>query len=504
MAPKKKFKIAFMNVSRDYETAPLNMMYLGTYIMKYVPNTEVRIIDCNYEDIFESAKRYKPDMFCFTTYTVKWNLTKKFVRKLKGMFPGVPILAGGVHISANPQSFADKDCYFDIGVISEGEETFEELVNIYLGKGKFSGPDLKKVKGVVYRSKKGLVYTESRPFIQDLDKVPIPNRNLLNSAYFKPKVSINKNWNQDKVVETCLMTSRGCPYDCFFCFAAAFWKKVRFHSVERVIEEIKYLVEDFGVNFIVVYDDMFITHKKRLRQIIDALKEADLLGKIKFAVQFRANEVDDELCKLAKELNVITVNFGFESGSDKILQFLKGPTVDVEKMKKAIIKCQEYGFNVSGSMMFGTPGETKTDMYKSLAFMDFLIQRKVQACWCGVSTPLPMTKMWHYGVKHGYISQDFKDWDLLDPAYIHHPFFIQDYMTQKDFVKIMKQAKRKSMFIDIGRHPTWKRKLVDQVYYNKLLFHLFLNIFLKFKPAIRWKLVNLVGMRGTFINHIDD
>ncbi|MFQ5532178.1 MAG: radical SAM protein, partial [Candidatus Nanoarchaeia archaeon] len=75
--------------------------------------------------------------------------------------------------------------------------------------------------------------------MDNIDKIPMPDRSLLNKEYFKPKISYNKIMGE-RVVEAGLMTSRGCPYKCAFCSASAFWNKIRFHSPKYVAKEIKY------------------------------------------------------------------------------------------------------------------------------------------------------------------------------------------------------------------------------------------------------------------------
>jgi len=332
------------------------------------------------------------------------------------------------------------DKVFDIGVIGEGELTMEEIVNLYLKKGEFFKKDLKKVKGIIFFDDSGkIVTTNPRLPIKNLDDLPIPDYSFVSKNYFMrqeiPTVS-------GIGIKCYLLTSRGCPYRCVFCSASRFWAKMRLHSADYIARVAKKEIDEFGADHLRIMDDLFAINPERLREIKKAFDKYGILNKIKTAeCHARANLMTDELCKALKEMKVKTLNFGFESGSDKILEWLKCGTVSVEMNKKAILIANKYGFNVNGSLVYGSVGETIEDMKKTNEFIDFAIKNNAQHIWSFVLTPLPNTPLWDLALKEGKVRNDNNmDWSLLS---LDKPFFLDKSIDPKEFQKVFLEGRKK-------------------------------------------------------------
>ena len=207
-----------------------------------------------------------------------------------------------------------------------------------------------------------------------------------------------------------IFTGRGCPYRCAFCSSALFWGKVRLHSVGRVVEEIGYLHREYRAGFIHIEDDLFAINKKRVREVSEGLRQAGLLGKVKFGCQPRMNVIDEEMCKLLKEMGVVLVGFGFESGNEEMLKYLKGNEVSPDMAEGAVRTCKRYGLTVQGSVILGSPGETWEQMQDTRRFLDRLYKAGVDDIWPFIGTPLPGTKFWDYAEQKGVVGDD-DDWD---------------------------------------------------------------------------------------------
>jgi radical SAM superfamily enzyme YgiQ (UPF0313 family) len=172
-------------------------------------------------------------------------------------------------------------------------------------------------------------------------------------------------------------------------------------------------------------------------------------------------------------MGVVTINFGFESGSNRVLQYLKAESVTVEQNKKAVLLCRKYGFDVTGSFMLGSPTETLEDMRKTLELMDWMKENGAVELWCGVTKPYPATQLWTYGVSHNLISKNF-NWDLVDPKYVHNPVFLEKSISKKEFFRLFKEAKYKSFSMTIRKKENpFVRRIKDLVYYNKILYDLY-------------------------------
>jgi radical SAM superfamily enzyme YgiQ (UPF0313 family) len=348
---------------------------------------------------------------------------------------------------------------FDVGVIGEGEQTLAELTKLK----SFSPEELRKVKGIVFDNCGNLEFTPPRMPIPNLDDLPFPNFKFISNKYFQkeeiPSIS-------DIGVKGFMMTSRGCPYRCVFCSTARFWGNMRFHSPEYTAKMAKKMIEDYGVDFLKIMDDLFTVSVDRMKDIKKCFDNANILARIKaIECQPRANLMTDELCLAMKELKIKTVNFGFESGSDKMLRWLKQESVSVADNYNAILLCEKHGLNAYGSLMYGSPGETIEDMKETNKFIDFAIKHNAKYIWSFISTPFPMTPFWDIALERKKVSAGM-DWNLLS----HHtetPLLLDDNISQDDFQKVFKEGKSKLRRLKIKmikqfviKHPFTALKMV--------------------------------------------
>jgi magnesium-protoporphyrin IX monomethyl ester (oxidative) cyclase len=484
-------KIALLNITKDLECPPLNLAYIGAYLERE-NKSKVKIIDINFDNIYEEIKKFKPDIIGISSFTIKFNLAKEIAQNIK-KFYSAPIIIGGVHISTHKKSFSKE---FDMAVLGEGEETISKIIKLYDQK-KFNAKEFKKLKGLLFWEGNNIVDTGAKELMKNIDILPIPNRHLLNKKYFLKKKSYNK-IHGEEVIETGIITSRGCPYKCSFCSSSAFWNRIRFHSPKYIAKEIESLVKNFKINYIVVYDDFFAISKERLDQIIEELKKRKILGKVKFSCCARANVINDELCESMKQLGIITVNFGFESGSDKILKELKGDNVTVEQNINAVKKCISHGLNVSGSFIIGSPGETLENMKETLKIIKKMRKIGASELWCGVAVPYPGTKLWEYAKKKNLL-KNFS-WEKADPSYIHEPIFLEKSINQKDFIQMFKEIKNESQEINPNKQKSLIRNLKELFYYNYFLYKLSGRVLNNLPQSIRNKIFKKLNLRENLIS----
>lgn len=435
---KDKIRIALISLQKDAERVPpIGLIYIATYLKDRlgINKKSINIIDKNFDDVEEKLRKFNPDIIGITAMTVLYSDVIKFAEKIKKQ-RDVQIILGGVHISTLPESL--KKC-FDVAVIGEGEETMSELVQLFLEKERFSPNDLKKIKSIAFFDKNKLIQTPLRkPLI--LDTLPPPDFSFVNKRYFKeeeiPGISSTG-------IKYQLITSRGCPYKCVFCSTSSFWKNFRLHSAKYIAQVVKKAIEDYNVDYIEVMDDLFTISTERLLEIKKEFEKLGILGKIKgIACQPRANLINEEMCKVMKQLKIKVVNFGFESGSERILAWLKQKSVTVDMNKKAFLLCKKYGFNIYGSLMFGSPGETIEDMKKTLEFIDFAIKNKAKYIWSCISTPFPATVFWDIALRRGKVSNSM-DWSLLSHHNIDNPLLLDENISKEEFKKVVLKGRKK-------------------------------------------------------------
>lgn len=467
----RKPKIALVSLIGE-ENPPLGLAYLATYLKEKAVPVDVVIVDNLFTSPFKEIERLKPDIVGISALTVQYNKAVNLAGKIKENLPARVIL-GGVHISTHKPSF--RPC-FDLAVYGEGEDTFKELVELYKETGKFEDRDLAKIKGIMYRDNGSVMITSPRDFIEPIDNIPYPDRSFLDRRYFRKVV--NRLIGGKKAATTSILTARGCPYKCVFCSTSVFWSKVRMHSSDYVAREVKHLINDYGIEFIAIWDDLFTINKKRIRGLIEAFKKHEILGKVKFTSLLRADSVDDEMCELLLELGVVAANFGFESGSEKILKYLKRDTISVEKNKEAVLTCKKHGITVWGSLMFGSPGETIEDMKKSLDLIDFMKEAGADGIWHFVTTPFPGTGLWKYGKSKGLFDDDF-DFSQSSHYNSGNPVFLEKDIPYEEFKKIFDEAGRKLASFS---HDTTFNKIKRAVSNPRMLVKKIINKYLLYSP----------------------
>lgn len=361
---------------------PLGMLYIASYLRKHADeNINFKYTDRDYEKAF---KQFKPDIVFMTTVSSYYNTSMQMAKLFKSLDKDVPIVVGGRHISALPQTMTND---MDVAVIGEGEETVKEL--LLCVDEPHTG-----IKGIAYRRDGALKVTEQRPLILSLDNIPLPARDIVSHL-------IRKNEFTD------VATSRGCPYKCVFCSNFNFWHGVRFHSAERVVAELKDVSEKYTRKISVV-DDTFTLNIQRLRRIVELVHNEHL--DLQLSVSARTDTFTDEVASLLAQLGVKDIMFGFESGTQRMLSYLKCNKVKVEDNYRAIEICKKHSLRVFASIVIGSPDETQEEILESLKFA------KTDGIWmtqATLMTPLPDTPMWDYALKKGFVN-DKMDWSALN------------------------------------------------------------------------------------------
>ena len=257
-------RLTLVNVSKGFERGivPLGLMSISAYLKKYGNFHDIRLLDSNCQDIYQS---FEPtDIVGIGAVTQDIKNAIHFADFVKSK-SDIPVVLGGVHIS----TYCKLPEPFDVGVIGEGEETMLELMQLL----DFSKDNLKRVKGICYNEKGTTVFTKPRELITDLDKIPIPDRDMANLDFYLQKRQIIP---YHKGRSLTMISSRGCPFNCVFCSTRLHWKKFRAFSAERVIEEIELLIRKYNVEIIHIFDDLFIADKKRLSIIHKFIVEREI------------------------------------------------------------------------------------------------------------------------------------------------------------------------------------------------------------------------------------
>lgn len=365
------------NCIDDLLDEPLGLLCLAAVLREN--GHEVRITDLGGHN-FESWKPEikKADIYGIQLYTPTVYLGVEIAEFIKGKFSGCPVICGGAHPTAIPNSPELK--IFDCVVAGEGERAIVEIVNNYKINAKIPN---------YYKSE----------FITDLDSLPLPARDLVDMHKYHRKV--------DGVRCFGIIGSRGCCFNCAFCDQALFGNKIRYRSINSIVFEIKKLIQEYNVRNFEFFDDVFTINKKRLKEFEREVNDLNII----YRCNSRTDVLDDEIYHLLYESGCRLICFGIESGSQKMLNLMNKKN-SIEKSFQAIKKAQKAGIIVCGYFLIGFPGETMETIEETI---DFIKRSSIDQVQCYTFVPLPGCDVYKNPDRYGVISmtKNFSEFFLV-------------------------------------------------------------------------------------------
>ena len=361
-----------------YPQPPMGLSLIAAVLEK--EGYQVSVLDANasrlkLEDIVPYAAG--ADIVGLTAMTPTINAAISIAQQLKLANPDLVIILGGAHGTLLPEETLAGAPQVDVVVRGEGEETIIDLLRALENK-----QPLDDVPGISYRKDSETVSTLERSTNIDLDSLPFLAYHLLPWQRYKPHPPHGR-----ALPFAAVITSRGCPYKCSFC-SKVFGSKFRGQSPERVVEEVAYYRERFGVKELAFYDDVFTLNKKRAYTIAEGIMKRGL--KICWTCETRVNLVDKELLHHMKQAGCYAIAYGIESASPEILDALnKGITL--EQVEEAVRLTQEVGLQTIGYFMIGSPGEDADTIAKTIKFAKGL---NLDFAQFAITTPFPGTKLY--------------------------------------------------------------------------------------------------------------
>jgi len=369
---------------------PLGSPYLGQqYVAAALLRAghEVRCLDLaatHWEavglDFLDAAHAFAPQLVGFTLFTInalEGYRLRQTLTDLDALF-----VAGGPHVAAAPVE--PLDFGFDVCVPGEGEHTLVELA-ASLERG---GP-LEHVPGVIVNKPQdagGPAYGPVRETIAELDALPFPSEAL---GCYDPLW-----YGVETFGAVCsLISSRGCPARCTFCANHVTGRVFRYRSVENVLLEMRELSSRFGVRHFPFHDDAFTARADRVEQFCEQLRADPALRGVTWGCITPANMVRAELLKKMAAAGCVSINFGLESGSRKVLKAIKKGLAP-ERFVESLVAAKAAGIRTVVNVMFGFPEEGAEELEETLSFMEELVPLTDFFNNRGVLIPFPGTPIY--------------------------------------------------------------------------------------------------------------
>jgi len=413
----------YKKIATGHEVPPQPLIYLGAILRQN--NYKCKLIDANalglnVEETVRQILLYSPKLVGITSPTMLISTASTILRKIKEINPDTVTVVGGPHITAVPEMTMNLYPHIDIGVLREGEVTIIELLKAIENK-----ISLDSVAGIIYRENGSLIKTTPRSYIENLDILPFPAWDMLPDLlkYYQQSAS-----RIDRLPNVSIISSRGCPFQCIFCARNVFGNTTRTHSADYLIKMIKYLIKEYKIKSISFEDENFVIYRNRLVEFCNRLIDEKL--DLTWDCASNVNAVNPQILSLMKRAGCWQINYGIESGSQRILNFIK-KGIKLENIEKALKATKDAGIVTKGYFIIGHPTESLESIQETI---NFIKRIDLDIFQMSFMLPLPGTELYSIANQYG----EFKnDWDNMN---IWTPLFVPTGLTKEELIKESKKA----------------------------------------------------------------
>ncbi|GLI36835.1 radical SAM protein [Geobacter hydrogenophilus] len=377
----------------------------------------------SWRQVEELLRRERPAILGISVFTHNRFESLRLAALAKKVDPACLTIFGGPHATHAFESILIKYREVDAVILGEGEETFLDLARaVERGDRSLAG-----IAGLAYRKGTKVHYAKRLP-VADLDALPLP------------ALHMDDAWGCDvrRQLEF-IITSRGCPAACRFCSSPRFWgKSLRFRSPRVMVDEIRAIRDRYGLIYFSLRDDTFTVRKDRVIDFCRLLLEEKV--HILWNCQSRVNAVDEEMLIWMRRAGCECVQYGVESGSEKILAYL-GKQITPEQVRRAARATRRAGISLSIYLITGVPGETDDDLQATLTLVNDVLPHD------GHVAPLayyPGTALFDEAVREGRVSADLFERERGAALYVRSDPFVTRSM--ETLLRALTRVGRKARF----------------------------------------------------------
>ena len=471
--PIKKVLLIFPPVRLYRETMKLVFSPLGVaYIAAYVRNeVDVRILDAAAEGFdheiildedfiqfglsIDEVKRriadYKPDVVGVTClFSSVFPVVREVCRAAKSVDPNILTITGGAYPTFMTEYCLEEE---SLDAVAKGEG---ELIMMEIIRARREGRPLSGIDGLGVKEDGRVVINPKTKWIDDLDTVSFPARDLLPMELYK-KIGVPHSFSASSRANAPLVTSRGCPAHCIYCSSTKFWgNRYRFRSAQNVLDEIGELIEKYGIEEIQFEDDNLTANRKRAKEIFQGIIDRGYKIKFNFPNGVALWTLDEELVDLIVKAGAYEMTLAFESGCQDVLKDIVKKPLNLEKARQITKYIRGKKLRTNAFYIFGFPGETREQMQQTFAFAN---EMKTDTAYFFVANPLPGTAMYELARDRGMLRGDFNFENLTFTRSAYHSGIFPpgelEHMAGREFLKYN--------FRSFFRHPfvLFKKSFVD-------------------------------------------
>lgn len=380
-------RVLFIFKSENF-LAPIGLCAVSAVARK--AGHQTALCEMNAQDALQRIGEYNPDVVAYSSSTGEVKHYLNLNSRIKERFPRVFTIMGGPHPTFYPEVAGQGK--LDAICTGEGDEAFPDVLEA-LSRGR----PVTGIANIVTAHDTGR--TALRNLVQDLDSLPFPDVSLLYN-----------NTRMGGYPLKSIITSRGCPYDCSYCFNAS-WRRlyagkgkaVRRNSVDYVLDQIEYVRRNWPLSFVKFYDDIFTySADPWLEEFSGKYKKR--IG-LPFFILTRADLLTEDMVRLLKAAGCHTISMSIEAGNQRVREELLGRNMSNEQIVKAHVLCARYGIHTFTNCIVGLPG---TEISHDIESIDLSIKSKVTWIEFPIFHPYPQTKLGEQTIARGLYSGDYE------------------------------------------------------------------------------------------------
>ncbi|MDD3811453.1 MAG: radical SAM protein [Bacteroidales bacterium] len=378
---------------------PFGISYLSSALKQHGHLTDVLLITLHTpkKHIDRVIQSYNPDVICMSTVFREYQTIIQTAAYIKKKYPAIILVAGGPHVSLNPELCIQNS--FDIICQSEGEQAITELINSLE-----NGEDLVDIQNLWIKKEDRVIKNKSRCFNQKLDSLPFPDRKMWQEYIVDNKTPIS------------LLVGRGCPFNCTYCCnhalrEVASGQYVRFRSPKNIIEEIKQILHEFPENDTIYFEvEAINVNMDYVEDLCKTLHEFNktLNRNIFYGANIRIIPSQDinHLFSLFRLANISYINIGLESGSERVRSEIMKRNYSNEDVYKVVRTAKRYRILSMLYIMIGLSTETLVEYEETLQILKKCQPYSTQL---NIFCPYPGTVLYEYCREHNLLPDNLRD-----------------------------------------------------------------------------------------------
>ncbi len=408
---------------------PLGPAYIMASLKK--SNFEVRCLNLNYETtplsilLKKIYSEYQFDVVITGGLSTDYNKIKQIRNIVKNFKKDTIFIVGGGLVTSMPELILEniKPDFISIG---EGEYNICKI----LEKLQNNDNNFREIKGIGYVTNGELVVTQPET-IKNIDSLPFPDFEL---AYIDAFLKNQKFFLKNDSIIMPIISSRGCPFKCTFCFHTV-GDKYRNRTLDNFFQELEYLIDNYGINTFIIYDELLSANKERLFLFCQRISEYN----VRWSCQMRVDIVTEEILKIMRASGCFAINYGIESICDNILSSMK-KNINRIQIENALFLTKKNGISIQGNLIFGDKKETFNTALETLNWW------KKHNYYClnlSLIIPYPGTEAFKYCIKEGIINNSLEYLEKNCPVV---NMTKMDKETYENFLGLMSDTFKKYKF----------------------------------------------------------